>query len=129
MKILIIFIVGLAFVACICSTIPFAYAHHEKVIVRITPQSHNFDCASNKSCHHPSVLTIQAGRTVEWQNRDDFYAHAIVSGSSLDFNGGSLFSSDLIKPHNTFSFTFKNAGKYNYFCSIHPWATGVIIIR
>jgi plastocyanin len=29
----------------------------------------------------------------------------------------------------TFSYTFTEAGQYEYFCSIHPWMTGTIIVN
>jgi len=30
---------------------------------------------------------------------------------------------------DTFSHTFTESGQYNYFCSIHPWMTGTIIVN
>lgn len=47
-----------------------------------------------------------------------------VEGCSV----GSLFDSRTIQPGKTFEFTFSDAGTYNYFCTIHPWMTGQVII-
>ncbi|MDE1844549.1 MAG: hypothetical protein KGI10_04380, partial [Thaumarchaeota archaeon] len=41
---------------------------------------------------------------------------------------GSLFDSGLIKKGADFKFTFANAGTYDYFCTVHPWMTGQVIV-
>lgn len=129
MKILtVIFIIIIGIVISVNMTIPSAYAHHERVVIRINPNSANTDCTQYKSCYNPYALTVKANRTIEWQNRD-VIAHTVTSGSALDFNDGSLFDSGLLKPKHSFFFTFKSAGKYNYFCAVHPWQTGVIDVQ
>lgn len=47
-----------------------------------------------------------------------------VEGCSV----GSQFDSGIIQPGKTFEFTFSNAGAYNYFCTIHPWMIGQVIV-
>ncbi len=47
-----------------------------------------------------------------------------VKGCSV----GSVFDSGIIQPGKTFEFTFSDAGTYNYFCTIHPWMTGQVVI-
>jgi hypothetical protein len=42
---------------------------------------------------------------------------------------GSLFNSGAIKPDEIFEFTFSDVGNYNYFCVIHPWLTGQIVVK
>ena len=32
-------------------------------------------------------------------------------------------------PIKSFSVTFENAGKYDYFCVVHPWMTGTVIVN
>ena len=54
----------------------------------------------------PSALTIAVGDTVTWRN-DDSSSHQIASKSAG-------FTSPLIKPGETFSFTFKDAGRFSY---------------
>lgn len=43
-------------------------------------------------------------------------------------NVGSVFDSGTIQPGKTFEFTFSDAGTYNYFCTIHPWMIGQVIV-
>ncbi|MGI0006486.1 MAG: cupredoxin domain-containing protein, partial [Nitrosotalea sp.] len=37
-------------------------------------------------------------------------------------------SGNLIKIGGTYQFTFANAGTYNYFCTVHPWMVGQVIV-
>jgi plastocyanin len=54
----------------------------------------------------PSALTIAVGDTVTWRN-DDSTSHQIGSKSAG-------FTSPLLKPGETFSFTYKEAGRFAY---------------
>ena len=68
----------------------------------------------------PPELTVPAGTTVTWTNRDDF-AHSVVGGD------GS-FESDDIDGGASYSFTFNQAGSYQYVCGIHPSMTGTVTV-
>ncbi|HJW19847.1 MAG TPA: PEFG-CTERM sorting domain-containing protein, partial [Candidatus Nitrosotalea sp.] len=37
-------------------------------------------------------------------------------------------SGNLIKIGGTYQFTFANAGTFNYFCTVHPWMVGQVIV-
>jgi amicyanin len=68
----------------------------------------------------PKSLTVKAGETVTWTNRDDI-PHVIVSTDKK-------FSSPVLDTDQAFSFTFKEPGSYPYFCKIHPTMTGTIVV-
>ena len=68
----------------------------------------------------PAELTVKVGTTVTWINRDDT-PHLVVSAGK--FKSGPLDTDD------KFSFTFKEAGDYKYFCSLHPQMTGLIKVE
>jgi len=53
----------------------------------------------------------------------------MTCGKVTDNSAGSLFDSGLVKPEGTFQFTFANAGTYNYFCTVHPWMAGQVIVK
>lgn len=55
-------------------------------------------------------------------------SHTITSGKVTDNNAGSLFDSGLIKSGGEFRFTFQNPGTYNYFCTVHPWMVGQVVV-
>lgn len=71
----------------------------------------------------PASVTIAAGTTVEWTNRDDD-PHTVKS----DPERGEL-KSPALDTSDTYRFTFKTPGLYKYFCTLHPHMQGTIIVR
>ena len=69
----------------------------------------------------PQTLTIPAGTTVTWTNRDDI-PHTIVSTDGV-------FKSKVRDTDEQFSYTFIQPGTYPYYCSVHPKMTGTIVVR
>jgi plastocyanin len=67
----------------------------------------------------PKVLTVKAGTTIVFRNRDDI-PHSVV-GSKGEFHSKALDTDD------SFSFTFAKAGTYGYSC-LHPQMQGKIIV-
>lgn len=78
-------------------------------------------------------LTLQAGTTVVWTNRDSVQ-HTVTSGSPSDPDAGSLFDSgsnqaDWVVQGETYSFTFNQAGMFPYYCRVHGAAmSGTITV-
>jgi plastocyanin len=68
----------------------------------------------------PQTLTVKAGTTVTWTNKDSVQ-HNIVSTKSIAASTAttSLYNSGLLGQGQTFSFTFSKPGTYFYECSIH----------
>jgi plastocyanin len=69
----------------------------------------------------PAAVTVAAGTTVTWVNRDDI-PHTVVSTEKV-------FKSKTLDTDDKFSFTFTKAGKFPYFCSLHPKMTGEVVVR
>ena len=69
----------------------------------------------------PVSLTVQAGSTVTWTNKDD-EPHTVVSDSGA-FRSGALDTGE------SFSFKFERPGTYRYACSIHPRMVGTIVVQ
>jgi plastocyanin len=69
----------------------------------------------------PQTITIKAGTTVTWTNRDDI-PHTVVSDDKV-------FKSKVLDTDEKFSYTFDKAGNFPYFCSIHPKMTGKVIVQ
>jgi plastocyanin len=84
-------------------------------------------CVSTNNCFSPNPLTVAPGTTVTWKNTDTTM-HVICSGKVTDDECGKVFEDDTLKPGTTFQFTFANAGTFDYFCSVHPWMTGQVIV-
>jgi len=70
----------------------------------------------------PTELTVKAGTTVEWVNRDDI-PHVVVSDDKKTFKSKALDTDD------KFSYTFTTPGTYSYFCSVHPKMTGRVVVQ
>ncbi len=88
------------------------------------------DCVAAKNCFSPNVVNISPGDTVTWTNNDKV-GHTATSGQPSDNQTGTVWDSSLIaagKSYTTSANTFQNAGTYNYFCMVHPWMTGQIIV-
>jgi plastocyanin len=68
----------------------------------------------------PAQLTVKAGTTVTWTNRDDI-PHTVVSAGQ--------FRSKALDTDDKYSFTFTKAGDYEYFCSLHPHMVGMIKVE
>jgi amicyanin len=102
----------------------------------VAPQTHNVSlaegsgvpgCEDTEECYLPYSLEIQVRDTVSWDNVDSA-AHTVTAGSSADGPSG-VFDSSLFMASTTFEFTFDDAGTYPYFCMVHPWMTGEIIVN
>ena len=71
----------------------------------------------------PATLTVAAGTTVMWTNRDDI-PHTVVSTDDP-----KAFKSHVLDTDEKFYYTFTKAGTYSYFCSVHPKMTGTIVVK
>ena len=79
------------------------------------------------NCFIPNPVTIEAGDTVTWDNGDTA-AHTATGGSASDGPSG-VFDSSLIMAGASFSHTFDAAGSFDYFCMVHPWMEGTIVVN
>ena len=75
----------------------------------------------------PETLKISAGDDVTWSN-DDNAAHTITSGTSEKGPDGK-FDSGIFMTGNNITFDFKKKGSYKYYCMVHPWSEGIIIVE
>ena len=70
----------------------------------------------------PSPLTVKAGTTVTWINKDDV-PHLIVS-TQAKFKPSTVLDTD-----QRFSVTLTKPGTYDYYCSLHPMMQGKIVVQ
>ncbi len=75
----------------------------------------------------PQELTVQVGDTVTWTNNDDV-PHTVTAGT-VDMPTPEEFDSGQLQPGDTFSYTFDEAGTFDYFCTLHPDMTATIIVE
>ena len=97
-----------------------------KADIVMTPQSSRPGCDKTDTCYVPSSLTITKGQTVTWKNQDSGF-HTVTSGTYDNPDG--KFDSGHINPDDTFSYTFEDSGSFDFFCTLHPWMYGKIIVQ
>jgi len=78
-------------------------------------------------CFIPSTVVITAGGTVTWENTDNA-AHTATSGSPSDGPDG-VWDSSLMMVNGSYSVTLDDEGTYPYFCMVHPWMQGTVIVE
>ncbi len=86
---------------------------------------------NNTDFYVPQEETVSVGTKVVWTNNDTV-GHTVTSGKdATDSSFGKLFDSGfpLLKTGATFEHTFDKAGEYAYFCQVHPWMRGEIIVK
>src|ERR1700731_2693366 len=71
---------------------------------------------------NPQKLTVKAGTTVTWTNKDDI-PHGIAA------TGNAFKRSAAMDTDDSYSFTFTMPGTYQYFFYIHPHMTGTIVVE
>jgi len=76
--------------------------------------------------YDPQDLTVQVGDTVTWTNNDDV-AHTVTAGTPDSPTGE--FDSGELQPGDTFSYTFDQAGTFDYFCTLHPDMTASVTVE
>jgi len=70
----------------------------------------------------PQTLTVKAGTTVTWINKDDI-PHGIASSNNAFKKSGALDTDD------SYSFAFTTPGTYQYLCYLHPHMVGSIVVE
>jgi plastocyanin len=93
-------------------------------------QAAAFDIAIVDSDFQPPTLTINAGDTVKWTNQGSL-DHTATSGTNCPTPDGKWNSGVLShgQSYITPATTFSSPGTYPYFCSIHCFMTGTIIVN
>ncbi len=69
----------------------------------------------------PKSVTVSVGDTVRWVNTDNVN-HQVVADTGA-------FASPILKPNETYSFTFKAAGTYRYHDALHPTIKGTVTVK
>ena len=89
------------------------------------PGSSTPGCEPN--CFVPNTVTIEVGDTVTWENTDTA-AHTASGGNPTDGLTGP-WDSSLIMAGGSYSYTADTAGTFDYFCMVHPWMEGTLVVE
>ena len=109
------------------SSTPAAFAE-----VTIIPDSNSAspsdDCTQVEyGCYIPGTVTVDVGEEVIFLN-DDSSSHTFTAGTA-DAGPTKVFGMNLLPPGDSFPWTPDTIGEFPYFCMIHPWMDGMIIVQ
>ena len=111
----------------VVSLIAIAPSAFADVTVTNAPGSSTPGCEDTNSCFIPNPVTVEVGAIVTWDNTDTA-AHTASSGTAADGPSG-VWDSSLIMAGGSFSYTTDTVGSFDYFCMVHPWMTGTLIVE
>jgi plastocyanin len=109
---------AVAVIALVAAARPELGAGHE-AMVKVAATNATVTIAQHAFA--PAALTIAVGTTVTWKNADD--TPHTVTDKNQSFRSAGLDNGD------SFSHTFMTPGDYTYFCSLHPFMVGEIIVK
>jgi plastocyanin len=93
--------------------------------VTISPGSSS---PSNGKFFVPDTLTVSKGTTVTWTNGDTTL-HTVTSGNPEAGNSsGTEFDSSYLAAGKTFQHQFNTTGTFDYYCSLHPYMKGKVVV-
>jgi len=88
--------------------------------------------------YDPPQMVVTTGDTITWYN-DDRESHTVTSGESSGRFGwmdnkslgkpDGIFDSERFLPGESWSYKFEESGTFSYFCTIHPWMEGIVIVE
>jgi len=124
------FFVLFAIAAGIVAMTPAAFADHSEVTVEAAMGSGAPGCEETaEGCYIPSTATVDVGGVVIFSNPDSA-AHTFTSGDpTMPETVQVLFDSSLVMAGSTYEWSPTEVGDVPYFCMVHPWMQGVIIVQ
>ena len=69
----------------------------------------------------PKEITIAPGTKIVWTNHDET-PHTIIASDGM-------FVSKAMDTDDRFEYTFAKEGDFSYFCTLHPYMTGIVHVR
>ena len=122
------FFVLFAIAAGIVAMTPAAFADHSEVTITPVAGSGAPGCEETaEGCYTPSTATVDAGGKVIMSNTDSA-AHTFTSGTP-DGGPDGTFDTSLLMVDGSFEWTAVEVGEVPYFCMVHPWMQGMIIVQ
>ena len=80
-----------------------------------------------EGCFIPKEATVDVGGKVIFSNTDTA-AHTFTAGAATGGPAGE-FDSGLVMAGSSYEWTPTAAGEVPYFCMVHPWMTGLIVVQ
>ena len=122
------FFVLFAIAAGIVAMTPAAFADHSEVTIVPTAGSGSLGCEEVElGCYVPGSATVDLGGKVIFSNTDSA-AHTWSAGNAADGPTGE-FDTSMVMAGNSYEWTADTVGEIPYFCMVHPWMIGLLIVQ
>jgi plastocyanin len=115
------FIVGAAFIGILAAGVESRLLANSGTRADVTIVQGASSHYPNGPFFSPANLTVKVGKTVTWVNKDTV-THTVTSDGSV------LFDSGFMPTGSTFQFTFTMSGTFPYYCTVHPYMKGTIVV-
>jgi plastocyanin len=86
------------------------------------PSARKVDVMIMNYVYTPADLEVSVGDTVTWTNMDTAPHTVTVTSGPVKFNSGNLQKGE------SFTYTFTEPGKYEYYCAVHPDMTASVTV-
>jgi plastocyanin len=84
-----------------------------------TPATLRIDIS--KFAFEPMEVTVAPGTKIIWTNKDET-PHTVTGQDRM-------FTSKAMDTDDTYEYTFNREGDFDYFCTVHPFMSGVVHVR
>lgn len=76
----------------------------------------------------PDTVTVPAGTSLRWENQD-FVLHTATSGKASSGPTEAFDTGFIRQGEFSSAITLEQPGVYPYYCVLHPWMTGEVIVE
>ena len=100
-----------------------------EIIGIVDEAGYNGNCVDT-GCYTPSTAYVKRGSVVTMTNTDPTGIHTFTSGTVDGFSPSpdGIFDSGVLMSGDALDRKFSQNGTYDYYCMLHTWMTGKIIV-
>jgi len=125
-----VLIITIIAVAMIGMIVP-SFANHSEVTIVTVDESGFSQACVNSGCYIPVTAIVDVGGVVTMTNTDPTGVHTFTSGTIDGFSPSPdlVFDSSVLRSGNSFEWIPTQAGEQPYYCMLHTWMIGTIIVQ
>ncbi len=123
-------IITIIAVAMIGMIVP-SFANHSEVTIVTVDESGFSQACVNSGCYIPVTAIVDVGGVVTMTNTDPTGVHTFTSGTidGFSLSPDLVFDSSVLRSGNSFEWIPTQAGEQPYYCMLHTWMIGTIIVQ
>ena len=120
-----------AIAAGMASMAPAAFADHAEVAIGAVEESGFSQSCVETGCYTQMVASVDVGGVVTMTNTDPTGVHTFTSGTVNGFTPSpdGTFDTGVLMSGDAFEWSPTEAGTYPYYCMLHTWMIGEIIVQ